>query len=520
MAATSGGSIVWNLTAESSAFSAGLNKASTEAKNFGNGLEKGLGDASKNMAQKVRENFLQISAALVGLGVGVNKLTGFMKESVESANKQQAAFIGLGSVAKAFGADIDEATAAARSLSKDGLMTVGDAAKGLKNLLASGFSLPQATKLLERFKDSASFGRQSALSFGDAVTSATEGIKNGNSILVDNAGVTKNLSVILKEAGFGADDLMNATTDANVRLALFNGILKETNPQVGDAAKYADTAAGKQAMFAQKTDILKSKIGESLQPALLKLLETLTPMIEKFAKFVEENPKVVAAVLIIGAVLGSLVVTLGAVGLAVSALSPIFSLFAAKAVADTGTVAAAQVGLRGLVGTPMILPALAIGAVLASIALMVKSYFDAKNAIEAASNALKNRINSDKDVINKLLYSIDFGTAEQRARALKTATGLGLNLSAGVQTPQFASGTDYFKGGTAIVGERGPEIVNLPRGSEVIPNNKIESQGQSNQYHIGTINISSEVDGQRWLQKLTRDQYDVSNGLVPSRGAA
>lgn len=43
--------------------------------------------------------------------------------------------------------------------------------------------------------------------------------------------------------------------------------------------------------------------------------------------------------------------------------------------------------------------------------------------------------------------------------------------------------------------------------------------GSANQYHIGTINISNEVDGQRWLEKLTRDQEIVSNGLVPSRSA-
>ena len=34
----------------------------------------------------------------------------------------------------------------------------------------------------------------------------------------------------------------------------------------------------------------------------------------------------------------------------------------------------------------------------------------------------------------------------------------------------FAGGTDYAPGGMALVGEQGPELVNLPRGSQVIPN--------------------------------------------------
>lgn len=39
--------------------------------------------------------------------------------------------------------------------------------------------------------------------------------------------------------------------------------------------------------------------------------------------------------------------------------------------------------------------------------------------------------------------------------------------------PQFAKGVTNFSGGLAIVGEQGPELVNLPTGSDVIPNHKI-----------------------------------------------
>lgn len=45
------------------------------------------------------------------------------------------------------------------------------------------------------------------------------------------------------------------------------------------------------------------------------------------------------------------------------------------------------------------------------------------------------------------------------------------NLSKGV--PGFANGTNFAPGGMAIVGERGPELVNLPRGSQVIPNHEL-----------------------------------------------
>jgi len=56
----------------------------------------------------------------------------------------------------------------------------------------------------------------------------------------------------------------------------------------------------------------------------------------------------------------------------------------------------------------------------------------------------------------------------------------------------LAKGTSYAEGGTYMVGERGPEIVNLPRGAEVIPNNRLSKGGIS-------ITINGNGD-QRWIQ--------------------
>ena len=51
----------------------------------------------------------------------------------------------------------------------------------------------------------------------------------------------------------------------------------------------------------------------------------------------------------------------------------------------------------------------------------------------------------------------------------------------------FASGTDYAPGGMAVVGEQGPELVNLPAGSKVTPNSELSgSIGQG-----ATVNIYS-----------------------------
>ena len=48
-------------------------------------------------------------------------------------------------------------------------------------------------------------------------------------------------------------------------------------------------------------------------------------------------------------------------------------------------------------------------------------------------------------------------------------------LFSGFKIPGFAGGTKFAPGGPAIVGERGPELVNLPRGAQVIPNHQIRA---------------------------------------------
>lgn len=50
----------------------------------------------------------------------------------------------------------------------------------------------------------------------------------------------------------------------------------------------------------------------------------------------------------------------------------------------------------------------------------------------------------------------------------------------------FASGTAFAPGGWSLVGERGPELVNLPRGASVMPNGKLGRMGAT---HIENLNV-------------------------------
>ena len=52
----------------------------------------------------------------------------------------------------------------------------------------------------------------------------------------------------------------------------------------------------------------------------------------------------------------------------------------------------------------------------------------------------------------------------------------------------YASGTDSARGGLSLVGEHGPEIVNLPRGAQVIPNSRIRDRAAGHTI-VNNINV-------------------------------
>jgi tape measure domain-containing protein len=75
-------------------------------------------------------------------------------------------------------------------------------------------------------------------------------------------------------------------------------------------------------------------------------------------------------------------------------------------------------------------------------------------------------------------------------------------------TGHFANGTPSAPGGLALVGEKGPEVVNLPRGSQVIPNNRVSqalSGGGGSQNVNVTADVVVSVDNNGNLQAFVRN---------------
>ena len=252
--------VVRNLMVRSGADFSALYKEMNNAQKRMNAFKKGITKTMKT-----------ISIALGGLAVG--KL---IKDSLSAASELESAFVGLESILTGQGRSFSKAKAFINDYIQDGLIPLTDAITAYKNLAARGYNDEQIQQVMERLKDAAAFGRQSSYTLGEAVRTATEGLKNENSILVDNAGVTKNVSKMWEEYAKSIGKTRNQLTQQEKIQAEVNGILKETQWQVGDAAKYADTYAGRLAALGKTLHDIKINLGNAFMP----IVNTVLPMLQ------------------------------------------------------------------------------------------------------------------------------------------------------------------------------------------------------------------------------------------------
>lgn len=224
----------------------------------------------------------RISGALKGIGkaalaaFSVAAITKFGKACLDVATQTSNAWIGLNSILTGQGKSFSQAQKFIEEYVSDGLVPLNNAVTTYKNLAARGYSSDQIKKTMTALKNAATFGRQSTYSLGEAVQTASEGLKNENSILVDNAGVTKNVAKMWEDYAKSVGKSTNQLTQAEKIEAEVNGILEETKFQMNDASIYANTYSGKVAQLSYAFTSMKTAIGNVIQPIAKLLIPVLT----------------------------------------------------------------------------------------------------------------------------------------------------------------------------------------------------------------------------------------------------
>jgi hypothetical protein len=274
------GNVTVNFNANIAPIQEQIRRLQAQMRQFGGNIQNntsqitGLSSAFTKMAA--------VTAVVVGVYQSLKLLINAAVEGIKVYNQFNSANVGLKSILDAQGKSFSGAKTFIDAYIKDGLIPLADAVTAYKQLTQRGYNDEQVKNTLTRLKDSAAFGRQSSLSIGEAVRSATEGLKNENSILVDNAGVTKNVSVMWAEYAKSIGKGANSLSKQQKIQAEVNGIMKETSFQVGDAAKYAGTLGGQLSALNAKILNLKNAFGAALAPALERILPVIANIIVAF----------------------------------------------------------------------------------------------------------------------------------------------------------------------------------------------------------------------------------------------
>ena len=120
-------------------------------------------------------------------------------------------------------------------------------------------------------------------------------------------------------------------------------------------------------------------------------------------------------------------------------------------------------------------------------AVMEEDLVEALNNVSIAMENSKNAWERTKEAIGAAVYStltFDFSSAWDMVKLA------GQNIASifrGGKPKGYASGTDFYPGGLSLVGEYGPEIVQLPRGTRIYPNGTAPNLGTTEN---NTFNIS------------------------------
>lgn len=233
------------------------------------------------------------------------------------------------------------------------------------------------------------------------------------------------------------------------------------------------------------------KVGEDISNNLKKAIDDTAKAIENLINWYKDHKIQVEIAMV---TLGSFVTSFAIVRTAIT----LYTIAISIATIATGGFAS----VVAFITSPITIAVVIIAALIGLLYTLWRNW----GALTAEGTFLGNKIQWVKDKFNQLKDSINgmiqaLGNIKMpkaltdildKMKGLGNVPGLG-NFFKG-KLPGFANGVRNFAGGLSIVGERGPELVNLPKGSDVFSNEESKRMVGGQGITIETMNIKSGVD--------------------------
>lgn len=389
---------------------------------------------------------------------GVGKVTDFFGDSVSAASNLQRQFVEASLVSKKFNVDFEQLKSTSQSLGKELRIGTSAALQGLSDLLKSGLSLDKSTDLLRRFTNEALTGKRDTISLSDAVTNLTYAYKNENSALGNLSGISENFKDIIDDGRSSLISQGYAVKDITDDMAKYEGMIKLTDLTLGSSEMLKGTLVDKQAEFNNKIAEFQYKLGNLLLPIVSEVTQGFMDLFD--------------------------------------AAEPHLTNLANWLIPEIGRIFREDINPQIVKFTQY----LASEDFKKDLLKFKEIALDVKEALKSAYEFTKKLIDAFTTFANSPVGQFMAGVGQQMMKnPLEMAVPFIPVLRQMGILPKYAEGTSFHPGGLAMVGEKGAEIVNLPRGSQVLNNEKTRqmmSNTTFNFYGYDSEQISNKIQAQ------------------------
>ena len=417
----------------------------------------------------------------------------------ETINKVDVAFDDQADSVKEWSKTSIKSMGLAQESALDAASLFGDmsTAMGLSTKEANSMS----TELVQLGADLASFKNigfeQAQTALSGVFTGETESLKKLGIIMTE-----QNLKQYALSEGIQTN-ISDMTQAEKVQLRYAYVMDQTTNAQ-GDFIRTSDGTANQIRITQETFKELTAEIGKELLPVANDLLKWVQNTLTWFGKLDEGQQKTILTISGIIAVAGPLIMILGSVAGAIGSLIPI--------IASVGT---AFTGLVGLIGAPIVMPAIAVAAALAAIMSVWSAYTKMKTAFDGLKTAQQNLADINQDILKRNsevqlsgVYSQEYKDrwAALAKSKLSSSTSSSSSFTSPLSAPQFATGGYTGAGGVNEVAG----VVH--KGEYVIPKNMVNQSTGTPKASGNNISVNVSMSGV--MTSSPADERTIAKRLI------
>lgn len=409
-----------------------------------------------------------------------------------------------------------------------GAVTIDIFNRALENVTKEGgFAFKGVDVLAQSFNGRMATLSDTVLEFGRNLIGVKVDDKLG--LVVEEGGLFDRLSDLLPEISKGLEGITPQLTFLVGGLVSVAGALFDVAGQIAEALSpkmqelwrtmEENLIPTLEKLWVEVLEPLAGVLGGLLVASIgltVDILNVLLPLITGFVNFMIDNKEFLAPII------GALVAFKAAMMLqdAFNAVTAMFTLF--SNVTIPGAVAQFT-AFKTLVATPIIMPAIAIGAALAAIATVWAKYNEMMTAIDGMQRSMDTSADATKDIQQAYYAARDSGDKAKADRLFKVyMNALDSDIKMYDDASKirfFATGTRRAPEGVHVVGENGPELVDFGGGEKVYNANDSQRMvgGSSTSITIQQMILSTGEAVREFFEIQDNDQINVSMGLAPRR---